>query len=134
MNISSFTLGRTRPRPIVLPRTTRVGLLVASALIVGVPASAAASEPVHAAMTTIAAPESRAVSRSSTIAPLPSTAVDGQTVATESQSTAEDGLTIAKEYLKQWRVGSDQPRLLLPKSNFNGPATRNYTLKGTIPR
>src|SRR3954453_12386831 len=134
MNISSFAPGRNRPQPIVLHRTTGVGLLVASALIVGVPASAAASVPVDAPMTTIAAPKSTAVSPSSTIAPLSSTAVDGQTVATKSQSAAEDGLTIAKEYLKQWRGGSDQPRLLLPKSNFNGPATRNYTLKGTILR
>jgi hypothetical protein len=89
-----------------LTRGTRVGLLVAGALSVGVPASAAASEPVHAPA-----------------APLATL-----------QSAPDDGLTIATEYLKQWRVGSDQPRLLLPKSAFAGPSTRNYTLKGTVLR
>ena len=99
-----------------LTRGTRVGLLVAGLLTVGVPASAAASEPVHA-------PAATAVAPGSTAAP-PATL----------PSAPADGLTIATEYLKQWRVGSDQPRLLLPKSNFNGPSTRNYTLKGTVLR
>lgn len=99
-------------------RGTRVGLLVAGALTVGVPASAVASDPVLPPSTTAVAPAPDAV-----LAP---DAVAGQPAA------PADGLSIAKEYLKQWRVGSNQPGLVWPKSSFSGSSARNYTLKGTV--
>jgi hypothetical protein len=48
---------------------------------------------------------------------------------TSSVSRSASGVSVATDYLKQWTLGSNKPRALLPKREFNGPPERNYNLK-----
>jgi hypothetical protein len=48
---------------------------------------------------------------------------------TDSLTSSSDEIAIAEDYLRQWKLLSDVPRAVLPKSSFEGPAECNYTLK-----
>jgi hypothetical protein len=48
---------------------------------------------------------------------------------TDSLTSSTDEIAIATDYLKQWTMLSTTPTALLPKSDFDGPGERNYTMK-----